>query len=442
MASRIVVYAPSAPVRRALCEALDRRGHQVEGFGEVDRAIARSREVHPDVVLVASEGPVDPEGVGRLRGEPPRPLVLIGVEETLEGLGKLRPEVTLAWPCAPEIVVRAVARVLSAGSRGLDRLIGKASAMQRLHRQLRQIAPSRAPVLITGEPGCGKELAAVALHELSLRASGPFVRLDCGALDALVPSDSDARDAVGAIVLAEGGTLFLDEIADLSVAAQVQLLALLSKNEVAHVGQTVRLDVRVIAASRHDLARAVREGCFREELYYRLAVVTLGVPPLRTRGPDVVQIAEHVLRRVAADNGRPVVGMDDETRDCLLWYGWPGNVRELENAITRAVLVARGPLVVRGDLPPAVRDEDAGDAPHVPGASLDDLERYAILKTLEHTGGCKAQAARILGISHRKIQYKLHEYRATARQRRSSAPPMEPRVSIPAEIPPAPRAKA
>ncbi len=442
MASRIVVYAPSAPTRRGLCEALDRRGHQVEGFGELDRAIARAREVSPDVLVVATDGTVDTEGVRRLRGEPPRPLVLIGTETALEELGTLRPEVMLAAPCAPETAVRAVSRVLSAGVRGLDRLVGKASAMQRLHRQLRQIAPSRAPVLITGEPGSGKELAALALHELSLRASGPFVRLDCGALDALLPPDSDARDAAGAIVRAEGGTLFLDEIADLSVAGQVQLLALLSKNEITHAGQSVRLDVRVVAASRHDLQRAVREGRFREELYYRLAVVSLGVPPLRTRGPDVVQIAEHVLRRVAADNGRPVVGLDDDARDCLLWYGWPGNVRELENALTRAVLVARGPLVQRGDLPPAVRDEDPGDVPQVPGASLDDLERYAILKTLEHTGGCKAQAARILGISHRKIQYKLHEYRATARQRRSSAPPMEPQVSIPAEPPPAPRAKA
>ena len=442
MASRIVVYAPSANARRALCEALDRRGHQVEGFGEVDRAIARSREVEPDVLVVAADGSVDTEGVRRLRGEPPRPLVLIGAEGALEALGTLRPELVLSWPCAPDMVVRAVARVLSAGSRGLDRLVGKATAMQRLQRQLRQIAPSRASVLITGEAGSGKELAATALHELSLRASGPFVRLDCAALDALAPPDADARDAAGAIVCAEGGTLFLDEIADLSVAAQLQLLGLLAKNEIVQGGQTVRLDVRVVAASRHDLPRAVREGRFREELYYRLAVVTLGVPPLRTRGPDVVQLAEHVLRRVAADNGRAVVGLDDEARECLLWYGWPGNVRELENAMTRAVLVARGPLVQRADLPPAVRDEDAGDAPQVPGASLDDLERYAILKTLEHTGGCKAQAARILGISHRKIQYKLHEYRATARKRRSSAPPLEPQVSIPAEPPPAPRAKA
>jgi two-component system NtrC family response regulator/two-component system response regulator HydG len=215
---------------------------------------------------------------------------------------------------------------------------------------------------------------------------------------------------------ADGGTLFLDEIGEISPAIQVKLLRFLQEHEFERVGgnQTVKVDVRIVAATNRDLMASVKNGKFREDLYYRLNVVALEMPPLRARPSDIPLLAMHFLNRYAKENDKAVRGFTDDALGRLVRYPWPGNVRELENAIERAVVICRGELIGGEDLPPAVVPAavpgGGGGLPAVPGATLAELEKYAILKTLEHTGGSTSRAAEILGISTRKIQYKLHEY--------------------------------
>jgi DNA-binding NtrC family response regulator len=280
-------------------------------------------------------------------------------------------------------------------------------------------------VLITGESGTGKELVAAAIHQHSPRSSGPFVKLHCAALaETLLESELFGHERgsfTGAVARrdgrfqqADGGTLFLDEIGEISASTQVKLLRFLQDHEIERVGsnQTLKLDVRIVAATNRDLPARVRAGKFREDLYYRLNVVSIDVPPLRQRPSDIPLLAMHFLERFARAEAKPVTGFDDEALERLVRHPWPGNVRELENVIERAVVVAIGDRVRADELPPGIgaRGTKPGDVPAVPGATLAELERWAILKTLEHTGGSTSKAAEILGISTRKIQYRLQEY--------------------------------
>jgi DNA-binding NtrC family response regulator len=280
--------------------------------------------------------------------------------------------------------------------------------------------------LITGESGTGKELIAAALHEHSTRATGPFVKLHCAALaESLLESElfghekgaftgaSARRD--GRFQQAHGGTLFLDEIGEISPAIQVKLLRFLQEREFERVGgnQTVKVDVRVVAATNRDLAQCVKNGTFREDLYYRLNVVSIEMPPLRARPSDIPLLAVRFLTRFANENEKQVSGFSDEALAALTRYEWRGNVRELENAVERAVVVCRGKEIALSDLSSHIAETPAVHAdgmPVIPGASLADLERFTILRTLEHTGGSTSQAAEILGVSIRTIQYRMHQY--------------------------------
>jgi DNA-binding NtrC family response regulator len=307
----------------------------------------------------------------------------------------------------------------------LANIIGSSPAMQRVFDTVLQVAPSRASVLLTGESGTGKELIAAAIHEHSPRASGPFVKLHCAALaETLLESElfghergsftgaAGRRD--GRFQQADKGTLFLDEIGDITPSTQVKLLRFLQEHEFQRVGgnQTIKVDVRVIAATNRDLMQMVRDGKFREDLYYRLNVVTVEMPALRERPSDIPLLAAYFLDRYTKENGKAVSGFSDDALERLVHHDWPGNVRELENAVERAVVICRGEQIRVEELSPAVlaRRETPGGAPAIPGATLAELERHAILKTLEYTGGSTSRAAEILGISPRKIQYKLHEY--------------------------------
>ncbi|HEY1955640.1 MAG TPA: sigma-54 dependent transcriptional regulator [Polyangiaceae bacterium] len=305
---------------------------------------------------------------------------------------------------------------------GLAGLIGASPAMQRVYRTARQVASARATVLVTGESGTGKGELARAIHALSPRAKNPFVALHCTALaESLLESElfghekgsftgADKR-RVGRIEQANGGTLFLDEIGEIPPLTQVKLLRVLQERTFERVGgnESVTVDVRVIAATNRDLAQDVRDGRFREDLYYRLNVVNIEMPPLRMRGGDVIVLANHFLRKFALENHKTVDGFTDDARTKILAHRWPGNVRALENAIERAVVLCEGTKIDSSDLPFEAAAETHGVV-RIPGATMAELERHAITATLEACGGSTTKAAEVLDISVRTIQYRLHEY--------------------------------
>ncbi len=305
---------------------------------------------------------------------------------------------------------------------GLRGLIGASPAMQKVYRVARQVAASRATVLVTGESGTGKGELARAIHSLSPRAKAPFVSLHCAAIpETLLESEMFGHERgsftgadkrrVGKFEQASGGTLFLDEIGDISPLVQTKLLGVLQERTVERVGgnETIAVDVRVIAATNRDLSAEVREGRFREDLFYRLNVVHLEMPPLRLRGSDVLVLANAFLRRFAEDNSKPVEDFSEDARTKILAHRWPGNVRELENAIERAVVLCEGSKIEAGDLPFEAAEPMRG-AMRVPGSTMAEIERWAILATLEACEGSTTKAAELLDISVRTIQYRLHEY--------------------------------
>jgi len=291
-------------------------------------------------------------------------------------------------------------------------IVGESPLVQKLIQMIGRVAPQDTSVLILGESGTGKELVARALHRLSPRATSPFVAINCAALtDSLLESELFGHEKgafTGAVALkkgklemAEGGTVFLDEIGELAPLLQAKLLRVLQQREFERVGgtKTLSLNVRVVAATNRDLQAEARGGAFREDLYHRLNVVALRVPPLRERPGDIVELARHFLERAAARCRRSVTGISPEAERYLLAYAWPGNVRELENAIERAVVLGEADVVVPEDLPETVV-ESAG-APHVPGAlqsSVTETKRELILTAWRETGGDHNAAASRLKI--------------------------------------------
>ena len=301
-------------------------------------------------------------------------------------------------------------------------MIGTSPAIHRVFEVVDQVAASRATVLITGESGTGKELVANAIHAGSPRAGGPFIKLHCAALaESLLESELFGHEKgsfTGAIdrkqgrfEIADKGTLFLDEIGEISPAIQVKLLRFLQEHEFERVGgtHTIRVDVRVIAATNRNLREEIARGRFREDLFYRLNVVAIEVPPLRDRRSDTVALAAHFLDRFAKENGKPIQGFAPETLELMGAYPWPGNVRELENAVERAVVLTNGTTVEPQALPTTIRPRTTG-GPTIPGATMAEIEKYAILETLKAAGGSTSTAAEMLGISTRTIQYRLHQY--------------------------------
>jgi two-component system response regulator HydG len=316
-------------------------------------------------------------------------------------------------------------------ARGLGRLVGTSAAMQALKQTLQQVASTSAAVLLQGESGTGKELCARAVHELSSRAAGPFVAVHCAALpDTLLEAElfgaekgaftgSDER-RVGRFERAHGGTLLLDEVGDIPLPMQVKLLRALQEGEIERLGgqAPVKVDVRVVAATHVDLRERVRQGRFREDLFYRLDVVSLRVPPLREREGDVMLLASTFLARHAARHGRRIDGFEPRALLALSSWRWPGNVRELGHAIERAVVLCPDGAALRfDDLPPAVREAGPGDVGtaepvlrfRVGQMTLPQMERAAIDATMAFVRGDKVQAAKLLGLSLRTLYRRLDE---------------------------------
>jgi DNA-binding NtrC family response regulator len=312
----------------------------------------------------------------------------------------------------------------------LDNLVGESPGMLAAFKTIRQVAGSSSSVLLLGESGTGKELFAQALHQNSPRRSKPFVRVACAALpETLLESELFGHEKgsftgalysrAGRFEAADGGTLFLDEIGDISPTVQVKLLRFLEEREFERVGgnRTYKVDVRIVAATHRDLKRKLEDGSFRDDLYYRLNVIEVTIPPLRERGSDIPLLAQHFLERYAAANGK-TLALTDEALALLLQHRWPGNVRELENAIERAVVLADGATLAPLHFPTLRRVAEASEPAAslaagvpIPGSTLAAIEREAILRTLEAVGGSTSRAAALLDISARKIQYKLKEYK-------------------------------
>jgi two-component system response regulator PilR (NtrC family) len=316
----------------------------------------------------------------------------------------------------------------------LDRLVGKAPPMQRIFELIKRVAPARTSVLLSGESGTGKELVARALHHLSPRASAAFIAVNCGAIpEALIESElfghvrgaftGAVSDREGLFAAADKGTLFLDEIGELGAQMQVKLLRVLQERKVKPVGGSSEeeYDVRVVAASNRDLEAEVERGAFRRDLFYRLNVIELRLPPLRARREDVPLLVDHFVKKHAAALGRHIAGIDSDAMVALVDYDYPGNVRELENIIERAVTLEAGERITRGSLPELV-PRRSGSFPVVPkvdvnndlpddGIDLErtvaDFERDLLLKALEKAKGVRKTAAKLLNISFRSLRYRL-----------------------------------
>jgi two-component system response regulator HydG len=322
------------------------------------------------------------------------------------------------------------AQIAELSQPGAGGLLGGAPAFRAVLETLAQVAPTAATVLLQGESGTGKELAARLVHDLSPRAPGPFVPIHCAAIpDTLLESELFGHERgafTGAVARKEGrferahgGTLFLDEVGEMSPGAQVKLLRFLQDGVLERVGGTepIRVDVRIVAATNKDLSAEVRAGRFREDLFYRLYVVSVTLPPLRERREDVPLLASAFLRRIAEQAGKRVVGFAPAALGALEAYPWPGNVRELLHAVERAVILTRGEAVELADLPEPIRQAAPAPAPSAapagagllvpPGTPLDEVERMVIRETLRQTKGDKNLAAQILGIAPRTIYRKL-----------------------------------
>lgn len=313
-------------------------------------------------------------------------------------------------------------------SKRFGELLGSSQPMRQLYQQLAQISETDASILITGESGTGKELVANAIHQKSRRRDQPFVAINCAALpDTLLESElfghakgafTDARaDRRGLFLQAEQGSLFLDEIGDFPMAVQAKLLRALEGRKVRPVGgdEEVPFDVRLITATNRDLESAVEEGRFREDLYFRINVIQIDMPPLRARNTDILLLAQHFTELFVASSGKAVSGLSDAVAEKLLSYNWPGNVRELRNVMERAVALTRFDKIGVDDLPEKIRDHKSsqvviGGSDPTELVSLEEVERRYILNVLESVGGNKTLASRVLGLDRKTLYRKLQQY--------------------------------
>ena len=319
-----------------------------------------------------------------------------------------------------------------------SKIIGHGPAMKALFDTMALVAPSEATVLIYGESGTGKELIADAIHQNSSRKDRPFIKVNCAALpETLLESELFGHEKgsfTGAVArkqgrfqLAHKSSIFLDEVAEMAPTTQAKILRVLQEREFEPIGSphTVKVDTRVIAATNKNLAEEIKEGRFREDLYYRLNVVNLEVPPMRERREDISLLADFFLKQYAEKNKRIIKGFTPRAMDLLMRYEWPGNVRELENVVERAVIMARGEMITPAEFPDILQELDPEvKATYVdlsPGRTLKDVEKDMILRTLEETEGNRTHAAKILGISRRTLQLKLKDYGINPAQEKPSS---------------------
>jgi two-component system response regulator HydG len=449
--ARLLIVEDEATARAALGEVFSGR-HEVTLVEDVEGALEALRNEPVDLVLTDVVLPGDRDGLDLLpearRLHPDAPVIVMTAYGTIEKAKRAMREGAydflekpLDLPRLRAIVESALrAREEAPSAKALREdlsrdgvwrgFVGESPAIREVFRTVAKVAPTNATVLLLGESGTGKELVAAAVHEVSARRRGPYVTVNCAALpEGLLESElfghvkgsftGAVADRQGRFEAADRGTLFLDEVGDIPLHTQVKLLRALQNREIERVGEsrTVRVDVRLVAATNADLEARVKKGTFREDLYFRLKVVTIRMPPLRERRSDVRLLAEHFRRTYSDRHGRATTGFRPEAMRLLTAYDYPGNVRELENLVEAAVVLSEGPEIGADALPvelggsQRVEDLPDEDVVRIPaGTPLPEAEKALILDTLRRTGGNKTAAARILKIGLRTLYRKLDEY--------------------------------
>jgi two-component system response regulator HydG len=444
MASRgnVLIIDDEESLRIACEQTLELGGFRVSSApsGLEGLELARRESFHVVLLDLRMPGMSGMEVLQKLKQDAPNAMVIVitgyaTIESAVKAI-KQGAYDYLPKPFTPETLIALVNRAAAAARRALESdcigpevdrlmpvevLIGRSEPMNQVRRLVRKAAPMDSTILITGETGAGKEVVARAVHRLSHRSKKPFVTVDCGSLvETLFESElfghvkgafsGALENTVGKIELADGGTLFLDEIANITVSLQARLLRVVQEREVSRVGSTIKkkVDVRIIAATNRDLQQEVREGRFREDLYYRLNVIHIPVPPLRERTDDIPALLGFYLKKLSAEKGRHVSGISDEAITFLKSLSWPGNVRELINALEFAVVTCEGDKIGLRDLP--YESNSVTPAAGTTGGTLVQTEHNEILKALDLFHGNKTRAAEHLGINRKTLREKMLKY--------------------------------
>jgi DNA-binding NtrC family response regulator len=442
----ILVVDDEINIRGALVTMLEKKGHQVRGVATAEEGLAQLEAASAELVITDLRMP----GIGgmeflrRLKGTWPDTEVVVmtaygSIDTAVEAM-RCGAYDYLTKPIDrerfPIVVAKALERhALTTENKQLrdrletktrfDHMVGESEPMQRVYSLVEMVADSDVTVLLTGESGTGKELISRAIHHKSPRADGPFITLNCGALpDNLFESELFGYEKgaftgamatkMGRFELADGGTLLLDEVGELSLKSQVDFLRVLETKEFRRLGGTklLNVDTRIIAATNRNLEEAVKQGDFREDLYYRLNVVPIRLPPLRDRADDIPLLVDRFLAECATQHHREPKEVSRESMRLLRLYGWPGNIRQLRNLMERLVVTVKDTMIQPEHLPEEIQasKEDARTMVVTLGTSLDQLEREVIQRTLTEITNHREKAAKLLGISLRALQYKIKEY--------------------------------
>ncbi|HVZ73895.1 MAG TPA: sigma-54 dependent transcriptional regulator [Polyangia bacterium] len=458
--ARILIIDDNETMREGLGATVRRMGHEAALASSGAEGLAAFKAKGADFVITD----LKMEGTGGLdvvkgvrERDPDCPIMIVtafGTVETAVEAMRLGAFDFLQKPFAPEVVRLKVERALELGrekrareraeadaaalradaaapykfDKGLG-LVGETPVMRAVFQTIEKVAPTDASVYVHGESGTGKELVARAIHARSKRVEGPFVKVNCGALtETLLESELFGHEKgaftgaikrkLGRFELADKGTLFLDEIGDITPGLQLKLLRVLQEREFERVGgeETVKVDVRIVSATHRDIAAEVAAGRFREDLFYRLHVVPLVVPPLRDRKEDIPRLVAHFIAKLGPRTNAAVTGVSEPALARLVTYAWPGNVRELENVIEQALVFTEGDKIDLASLPPGVRGVSPENTLQTPAGEmslpeiLEDLERQLILRAYDKSGGVKTECARLLGIKTSALYYKLEKY--------------------------------
>ena len=445
MRFRLLVVDDEKNIREGLAASLEMDGYQVETAADGDAAFRRFRKGDIDLLItdLRMPGLSGEELLKRVDAETPGiPVIVLTGHGTVENaveamrngaydfltkpvdLGHLSLLVKRALQSRELLLKHRRLEEELERQKGFTAMIGASAPMRQVFDTINRAAPSRASILITGESGVGKELVADAIHDLSPRKGKPLIKVHCAALAAsILESELFGHEkgsftgavsrARGRFELAHEGTLFLDEIGEIDQNIQIKLLRVLQERKFERVGgeETLEVDVRLVTATNKDLKEEIEKGNFREDLYYRLNVVNIHVPPLRERKDDLPLLITAFLREFAEENGKRLEGIDDKARSALYAYDWPGNVRELRNCMESAVVMTRGPVISAEDLPPTVRAQNDAGWIRIPlGSTLEEAERIVIRDTLSAHKGNKSKAAEALAMGRKTLHRKLAEW--------------------------------